>query len=928
MTEPPTGNVTFFFTDIQGSTAMWERDPVAMQSALSRHDAILKGSIEERGGYVFKTVGDAFCAAFPTATGALEAALAAQRALYAEEWERDRVIRARMALHTGAIEERGGDYFGPPVNRVARLLSAGHGGQTLLSLATQELVRDGLPGGASLIDLGERRLKDLFRPERVFQLLAPDLPQEFPPLRTLESRRNNLPLQPTPLVGRERAVEEVCERLRQRDVRLLTLTGPGGTGKTRLSLQAGADLLEDFEHGVCFVELATETDPELIVSEVAGALGLRESGDVALQDLLKEYLSRRELLLILDNFEQLLEAAPLAGELLSAAPGVKVLATSRIPLRLYGEHEYAVPPLSVPDPRRLPPVAVLSQYEAVRLFIERAGAAKAGFEITNENVPAIAEICVRLDGLPLAIELAAARIKLLPPKALLTRLANRLKILTGGAKDLPARQRTLRGAIEWSYDLLDEGEKTLFARLSAFSGGRTLEAVEAVCDAEGDPPIDSFEGVSSLLDKSLLRQEEDLQDEPRFVMLETIHEFAREKLEESGEAEAIKRAHAEYFLAVAEEAEPELVGPDQVAWLDRLEAEHDNLQAALSWSLAGGEIELGLRLAGALWWFWNLRCHWREGRRWYEEGLQRAGKVPQLVRAKALLGAGVLMYKLGDHELSAERIESSLDLYRQAGGRQGAATCLGFLGTIALDLGDLERAEALLEESLTLARESGSRWDICITLGELSYVASVRGDLERAKILAEESLALAREIGDTRSAAAVNNTLALTAMLDGDYERAQTLFEESLELVQTLRQREYEATALHNLGLVSLARGDHARAASLSSKSLRLSEELLDHVAVTYPLDVLAAIFSERGEVRKAARLWGAAEALREDIGIPQPPEDKRVLEPFLEAARCRLDEAVFEAAWEEGRAMTEEQAIALALQEDIGERAAEAEPA
>jgi len=535
--------------------------------------------------------------------------------------------------------------------------------------------------------------------------------------------------------------------------------------------------------------------------------------------------------------------------------------------------------------------------------------------------------------LPLAIELAAARIKLLPPKALLTRLANRLKILTGGAKDLPARQRTLRGAIEWSYDLLDEGEKTLLARLSVFSGGRTLDAVEAVCDAEGNLPLDSLEGVSSLLDKSLLRQEEGLEGEPRFVMLETIHEFAREKLEQSGEAEGTRRLHAEYFLALAKEAEPELVGQDQVAWLDRLEAEHDNFRAALSWSLERedtelGLRELGLRLAGALWWFWYVRGHWREGRRWCEEGLQRADAAPQLVRARALLGAGGLMYKLGDLEMSVERLERSLALYRQSGDSQGAATCLGYLGSTANDLGDWERAEALLEESLALARNSGGSWVICYVLDELEYTVGMQGDLERAKALGEESLALARESGDINSAASANNNAAFLAMLGGDYQRAQTLFEESLELIRIHRNRASEAVALNNLGLLSLILGDHARTMSLSSESLRLCEEVLDPLGVTVSLDTLAAVSGERGEVRRAARLWGAAEALREAIGIPQPSEDKRMLEPFLEGARSRLDEAAFQAAWEEGRTMTEEQAIALALEEDNEEHSTEAEPA
>jgi predicted ATPase/class 3 adenylate cyclase len=609
----PTGTVTFLFTDIEGSTRLWERDASAMKSALARHDEILRSAIEERDGHVFKTVGDAFCAAFSSAPEALGAAISAQRALHDEEWEEGAMIRVRMVLHTGAVEERGGDYFGPALNRVSRLLSAGHGGQTLLSLATQELVRDALPDGARLDDLGERRLKDLFRPERVFQITSPGLPSDFPPLRTLENLRNNLPLQPTPLIGREREVGEVCGRLGQEEIRLLTLTGPGGTGKTRLALQAAADLLEDFEEGVFFVSLAAVTDPDLFFKEIAGALGLRESGDVPLEDLLKEYLGRRELLLVLDNFEHLLSAVPLVGELLSAAPRLKVLATSRIPLGLYGELDYAVPPLSIPDTKRLPPIEVLSQYEAVRLFIERAGAAKAGFEITSENAPAVAEICARLDGLPLAIELAAARIKLLPPKVLLTRLANRLKLLTGGAKDLPARQRTLRGAIEWSHDLLEEGEKTLFARLSVFSGGRTLEAIEAICDAEGDLPVDALDGVSSLLDKSLLVREETSEEGSRFVMLETIHEYASEKLHESGEAAEVSRLHAEYFMAFAEEAE--LEGPDQVSWMERLEADHDNFRAALSWLLQVGKAELALRIGGALWLFWRIRGHLSEGRR-------------------------------------------------------------------------------------------------------------------------------------------------------------------------------------------------------------------------------------------------------------------------------------------------------------------------
>jgi predicted ATPase/class 3 adenylate cyclase len=668
---PPTGTVTFLFTDIEGSTNLWERDAKRMQAALARHDEIMRGVVAERGGHVFKMVGDACYAAFASAPDALEAALTAQQTIFAEPWDERCRVRVRMALHTGAAEERGGDYFGPPLNRVARLLSAGHGGQTLLSLPAQELARDTLPAGAQLEDLGERRLKDLFRPERVFQLLAPGLPAEFPPLRTLDAYRNNLPTQPTPLVGREREVGAVCEGLRRPEVRLLTLVGPGGTGKTRVGLQAAAELIEGFEGGVFFVALAALNDPALVASTVAQSLGVTETGDRPLEERLKEYLRNRETLLLLDNFEQVLEAAPLLEGLLGSAPRLKALATSRAALRLYGEHEFPVPPLELPDTRRLPEIEALAQYEAVRLFIERARAIKPDFAVTNENAPAIAEICARLDGLPLAIELAAARTRLLPPQAMLKRLDSRLKLLTGGARNLPERQRTLRGAIEWSHGLLAPEEQTLFARLAVFAGGRTLEAIEAVCDPGGE--LDVFDGVESLLEKSLLRQEEGPDGEPRFVMLETIHEFARERLEEGGEAEEVKRAHAEFFLALAEETEPELRGPRQFSWFERLETEHDNLRAALSWSLETGNAELRLRIGGALRWFWNVRGYAGEGWRWVAAGLSGGEAAPAAVRAEALLGLGDLAQRQGDYERATEDLEASLALCREAGDRSGEA---------------------------------------------------------------------------------------------------------------------------------------------------------------------------------------------------------------------------------------------------------------
>ena len=681
MASPPTGTLTFLFTDIEGSTRLWENNAPAMQAALARHDELLRWAIEERGGYVFKRVGDAFCAAFLTAPDALEAAIEFQRKLLSSELEESVPLRVRIGLHTGAAEERDGDYFGPPLNRVARLLSAAHGSQVLLSLPAQELVRDQLPADTSLRDLGEHRLKDLFRPERVFQLLAPELPSEFPPLRTLDTYRNNLPLQPTPLIGREKEVSEVCDLLRHDETRLLTLTGPGGTGKTRLALQAAADLLDDFPDGTFFAPLATLTEAELFLPAVAETLGVREIGEQPLAETLKDYLRERRMLLLLDNFEQVLGAAPTVTELLAGAPGLKVLATSRAPLGLYGEHEFPVPPLTLPDLERPPPLERLTQYEAVGLFLERARALKPDFTITNESAPAVAEICVRLDGLPLAIELAAARIKMLPPRAMLQRLTSRLKLLTGGARDLPERQRTLRATIEWSFALLDQGEQLLFARLAVFSGGRTLEAIEAICDSEGDLGVEAFDGISSLLDKSLLRQEEGPDGEPRFVMLETVHEFTREKLQGSGEAEEIRRAHAEYFLILAEEADPELRGPHQLEWLERLEAEHENMRAALSWASERKEVEVALRLGGALGWFWSMRGYQSEGRRWLEEALAMDGRVSSEVRAMALAGAGWLAENQGDLDRAKEASEEGLELLANAE-REASETKLRLLACL------------------------------------------------------------------------------------------------------------------------------------------------------------------------------------------------------------------------------------------------------
>jgi predicted ATPase/class 3 adenylate cyclase len=915
MTGLPTGTITFLFTDVEGSTKLWERNPEAMSKALSHHDELIRNAVEAHDGFVFKTVGDAFYVAFSPAAEAVEAAIDAQKSLLTEEWEETGPLKVRIALHTGTAEERGGDYFGPTLNRAARLLSAGHGGQVLLSLSTQRLVRDQLPLGAELRDLGVRRLKDVLGPEHIFQLTAPELPASFPPLNTLDVRLNNLPIQPTPLLGREREVAEIADLLRHADVRLLTLTGTGGTGKTRLALQSAAELIDDFEDGVFLVALAPISDPELVASTVAGALSVSESAGRPLKEDLRDFLNTKELLLVLDNFEQVVDAAPLVGELLSGCPGLKVLATSRTLLRIYGEHEYAVRPLELPDPDHLPPIETLRQYEAIRFFTERARAANAHFSLTNENALAVAEICARLDGLPLAIELAAARTKLLSTRAMCSRLSDPLKFLTGGARDLPERQRTLRGAIAWSHALLNEDEQALFARLSVFSDGCALEAVEAVCDPVGDLFVDVLEGLSSLLDKSLLRQEEMVEEEPRFVMLETIREYARERLELSGEAEEIRRMHAEYFLALAEQGASEQQGPEETAWLERLDLEHDNMRAALSWMLESEEAEPGMRLAGALWQFWDMRGYYGEGRRWLEEALAKDGRA-SAVRAKALEGVGWLADLQGDIDRAVAAAEEGLSLSARVKIESSVrASFLRILGSAAYVHGDHEQAARLYEESLALSREARDERGVASSLLQLGNVSSDLGDHEEAKTFYEEGLALSRKLDDKALLASALISVGAEFLLQGDHERGAMLNEEAAELYRERGNRGHLQYALDNLGWAALVRGNLQQAEELHRESLALSRQLGDKLVAAEALEGLACSASARGEAERVARLFGAAEALREAVGYRQEPREHALREPYLVAARPRLSEARWDAAWAEGRRLGFEEAIAYALE-------------
>ncbi len=699
----PAGTVTLLFTDIEGSTQLLQQLGEGYASVLSECRHLLRAAFHTYAGHEVDTQGDAFFVAFVRATDAVWAAVEMQRALAFHAWPNGVTVRVRIGLHTGEPQLCAEGYVGLDVHRAARITSAGHGGQVLLSQTTRDLVEHNLPGGVSLQDLGAHRLKDLQQKSHLFQLVIVGLPADFPPPKTLDSHPNNLPMQPTPFIGREREVTTVCALLRHPEVRLLTLTGPGGMGKTRLGLQVAAELADQFADGVFLVPLAPVSDPEQVGPAIIQALSISDLSGQSPLTVLKKALKDRQMLLLVDNFEQVIKAAVLMAELLAACSELTILVTSRVVLHVQAEHEFAVPPLSLPNLKHLPDLVSLSQYEAVALFIQRAQAVKVDFAITNANAPAVVGICVRLDGMPLAIELAAARAKVFPPQILLSRLEQGLAMLTGGARDLPVRQQTLRGAISWSYDLLAPEEQQLFRRLSVFVNGCTWEAAEVVCRAAGEPVGEIMDRLASLVDKSLLRQKESAEGEPRFWMLHVLREFGLEHLASAGETQASCHAHALYYLRLAEEAEPHIKGSQQSMWLERLEREHDNLRAALHWLIEQEEAALALRLSAALWYFWYMRGYLSEGRRWLEIALGlRNMQEKTSVRAKALCGLGQLILYQGDFPTSGPLLEESADLARELGDKKDLSRSLMYLAKLRVLQGNDAAARALIEEGLAL----------------------------------------------------------------------------------------------------------------------------------------------------------------------------------------------------------------------------------
>ncbi|MCC6313739.1 MAG: tetratricopeptide repeat protein, partial [Thermomicrobiales bacterium] len=804
-----------------------------------------------------------------------------------------------------------------------RLLAAGYGGQMLLSTATRALAAEQLPAGAALRDLGRHRLRDLLEPEVVWQLVVAGLPDTFPPLKTLERSPTNLPMQSAPLLGRETDLAALRPLATDPATRLLTLAGPGGVGKTRLALQLAADVLDAFPDGAFFVDLAAMTDPDLLLPQISSVLGVREGGGLAGDAALLAFLAPTRLVLILDNLEQFrpLEAmARQVATLLAAAPGLIVLATSRSPLRLRAEREWLVGPLALPDPRRLPPLAALAEIPAVTLFLERAHAARPGFALTAGNAEAIAELCVRLDGLPLAIELAAARARVLTPAAILERMGRTIDLLVGRETDRPDRQRTLRAAIDWSHDLLTADQQVFFRRLGVFAGGMTLEAIEAVADALGEPRLDALDAVSELLEESLIRAEETPDGEMRYRLLVTLRAYAHERLEASDELAAAHDAHLDWFAHWAKTTYGAFHGGGQVAWLERCEAEQDNFRAALGWGLERGSADRGLGLAIWIWRFWQLRGHLSEGRRWLERCLAAADASPRM-RADALDGLSVLTIGLGDLAGARVASEAAIALWREVDDPLGVSVALVNLGNVFDRMGQPDRAEAAYLEALALGRTAGDQRRVAVALGNLALIEMGRGATDRAQLLLEESLAIKRTNGDRAGMANTLTNLAILHVDLGNLARAATLLEECLAIDRELDNPSGIGDDLGNLAAVAVMRGDVVTAARWHREALELRQRLGDWGSIAYSLETIGQTATAAGMAEPGARLLGAAERLREELGAPVPAGERERYQDGLTQTRAALDAERFAAAWAAGRALTREQMVeeALALAARVG---------
>ncbi|MEP7040425.1 MAG: adenylate/guanylate cyclase domain-containing protein [Chloroflexota bacterium] len=869
MTDLPTGTVTFVFTDVEGSTRIAQELGDAWPPLLERHREIARAAWSKHQGVEIVTEGDSFFVVFPSAPQAIAAAVATQRGLAGEAWPAGTSIRVRIGMHTGEGVLSGGSYVGLDVHRAARIAAAGHGGQVLLSASTRALVEGTLPDRVALREMGEHRLKDLSRPERISDLVIDGLPSDFAPLKTLNAVPNNLPTQLTSFLGRQREIAEASQLLTEG--RLLTLTGPGGTGKTRLALQIAADATDRFPDGIYFVPLGTISQSDLVLPTIAQALGLVDPGTRAL-DRLGEHIGDRGILLVLDNFEQVNDAAPQVAELLARASHISALVTSRSSLRVYGEREYPVPPLGVPDPKHLPDFEQLSTYESVALFIERAMAVRPDFAVDGGNAPAVAEICVRLDGLPLAIELAAARVRVLSPQAIMERLGDRLKLLSGGSRDLPERQQTLRGAIAWSHDLLDSADQLVFARFAVFAGGATLDAIERVVFDEGDG-ADPLDAAASLVDKSLVRQESQPDGEPRFRMLGTIREFAMERLNERGEAEALGDRHAAWVQALVEEGSAGIFGSDQKEVLDRFEREHDNIRAALAHAIEHGHAERAMRILAACWRFWQMRGYLAEGREQAERVLAMPdGRAYPEARALAVEAAGGIAYWQADLLDARPWYEEALELARASGDK---------------------------------ARIANAAYNVCFTF------SMTQEDQLAARDLAEEALTIYRELGDEAGIARCLWGISNSYYFFDDLGGGRPLVTEALEIFRRIGDRFMTAWSLYMLALYDI-RTDRAAMRAALAEALPFFTEIDDKSGYSLIFDAFAALYWLEGDADRAVRLAGYADATERSTGTGLAKMNRDVAGFYPDDLTA--DPATAK-VYAEGHQLTLEEATKLALE-------------
>ena len=868
----PTGTVTFLFTDIQGSTELLQQLGPDYLPARDRHDRAIRAAIEQGGGTEIATEGDSFFAVFPNAVGAVGAAVVAQRTLAAEPNSEGRRMRVRMGLHTGDGQLGGDSYVGIDVHRAARIAAAGHGGQVLLSDATRGLVESQLPEGVTLRDLGSHQLKDLPHPEHLHDLAIAGLPADFPALRTMSGRPTNLPTFLSRFIGRTHEMADVGNLLA--GARMVTLAGPGGTGKTRLATETARSLADRYPDGSWFVALDAVRDHALVLSIIANTLGVPEQPGRPIEAVLGEYLAPRHVLIVLDNMEQVIEAAPDIGSLLGSAPGLAVLATSREPLSIAGEHVFQVPPLGLPPEPGVPTALEISTNEAVELFVERARAARSDFTLSDTNAPAIAAICRRLDGLPLAIELAAARINILSPGQIAERLDHRLALLATSHRDVPERQRTLRGAIDWSYELLAEPERAFFRRLSVFSGGAEFEAIRAIIDPEEALGADALYLASALVDRSLLRMTP-VADENRLDMLETIREYAAERLEASPEeASEARGRHASYYLDLAEASDGLLMDVRRDQILDRLDRELANFRAAIAWSVEARLPETGLRIAVALREFWHVRNRIIEGRRVLDE----------LLAASASIGATSLRFR-----------------------------ALVVDGGLAGWHGDYERALDLYQEARSVAEATGSRRQLAAATSGLAWATmGSRPTFSRDRY--EEAIALARELDEKEILFRALQGLTLTSMRLDDLGAARRSVLESIELGEALGERYNNALNRVALGAIEAREGDPGAGKRRIGEALRELREAGGHGGLSIALDSLATLILGEGDQERGAILAAAADRLRRELG-GGPNAAIVVIEEPLDRARRMMEPSDFERASAAGRALTMDEAVALGLE-------------